>query len=345
MVRRALLALLAGSALLAGACDDPDFPEYNELEGFRLLAVQADPPALGPGETATLTTLIYDDGEPLDQVDYQWSWCPARLPTALGGDCVLDEEVLADELGLDDVSLDLGDAPTASFSHDIPVALLEGLCSAQPDAGAGSGLSAAFDVLLDCSQGLPITIQLIVSGRSGGPITAVKELRLLLEERDGDENPIINDLKLLEIPPDREFDDDTLNEDDAVSIAEDGTTEVHFGRRYRLFADVPPGASERFLKPPEGFDDEPMEKDENLALSWFVTSGDTDKERTAYTYGYEGSEISDVRQNSWRIPKPLDETRSEAQVMLVLRDERGGVTFLQRTVQLTMAPAMMEPAE
>ena len=188
--------------------------------------------------------------------------------------------------------------------------------------------------MLDCEQGLPLSVELVVE-QGGDRIRSFKEVRLLLDDTDPELNPQIDDLLFVEVP--REIDDmdieDEISEDDAEPVAEDGSTEFELPKRIRLFADVPESATERFMRPARGFETEGKEKLENLAITWFVSSGSTEKERTAFTDGT--SELSAIRANTWRLPFPRDEERDEAQVVLVIRDERGGVNWLQRSVELS----------
>lgn len=322
--------LLVG-ALLFG-CGGDDFPEYNELEGLRVLAIQAEPPSIAPGESTTLRALVYDEDDDPDTLEYSWSWCPARLPIAAGADCALSEDALRELAGIDGLSFELGEEPTAELSNLVPAEVLDALCSADADeTDADQGF------LLDCSQGLPISVRLELR-RGDAEIVAIKDVRLLAEASETPEdNPRIDDVSFVRIPgviADADvLDNDAMLETDAEPIAEDGSSELMLGERYRLYADVPADASERFLKPPDGFDDEPEEKRENLFVSWFVTSGSTDKERTAFTDG--SSELQDIRPNTWELPKRGDEDADEAQLILVIRDERGGVSWLQRRVELT----------
>lgn len=318
-----LCLLLAWVTALA--CGD-DFPVYSELEGLRVLAVRADPPAVGPGQVTELSALVFDgDGEP-DELRYAWSWCPARAPSAAGGECLIDEGELAAQLGLEGLSFDLGEQPTASFTHEIPPEVIGALCStsAKSDAGQDSGF------LLNCDQGLPISVQLIVR-RGRETITSTKELRLLLDGQEAESNPTIDGITFKAIDEDVMPDD--VTEDGADPLAQDGSSELRLDREYRLFADVPVSASERFIKPPEGFQTKGTDKLENLTVAWFVTSGEVDKERTAFTDGT--TELTDIRGNTWSLPKPGDESARAAELYLVIRDERGGTGWLRRQVGLT----------
>jgi hypothetical protein len=322
---------------------DDDFPEYNELEGFRVLAVQAEPPTIAFGEDTTLSALVFvEDGDAGD-VDYEWSWCPARLPSAVGGECAIDEALVAG-LGLGEVSFDLGQEPTATFTHAVPEDVLGALCNS--DADASGDLDAGVDdaahdgeddgqgFLLDCSQGVPISVQL-VARRGDATITTIKELRLLRAGDPRNENPRIDGLSHALVPEGTAEDDveDVVREDDATAVADDGDSELKLGEWYRMFADVPDDAAEMFTRPPRGFETEGQDKLENLAISWFVSAGSTERERTAFTDGT--SEFSDLFGNTWKLPKSGDRDPGPAQIFLIIRDERGGIGWLQRTVELT----------
>lgn len=327
------------------ACTDDDFPVYEEIEGLRVLAIQADPPAIAPGESTTLRALVFDDGGDLDDVEYTWSWCPFREPAEAGAECAVTEQQLADEFGLPDVSYELGEAETAELTHTVPVALLEAVCGGADEDEAEQAGELGF--LIDCDQGFPVSVELIAT-RDDTTIRSIKEVRLLFDDSAPPEtNPRIDGITHSWVPTgvDRDACADAIAGDicgienvedfdprDLDPIEGDGSTELRLGESYVLFADVPEDATEVFIKPPEGFDEEPEEKRENLTISWFVSSGSLDEETSGFTDGV--TELENIRDNIWDLPKRGDEEESEAWLYLVIRDERGGTGWLERRVVL-----------
>lgn len=79
---------LCGLVCALCACDS-DLPDYNVVEGLRVLAVASDPPWISPGATSTVSALVVTAGE----VQATWSWCP-RLSEAEGGFVCLEPEAL-----------------------------------------------------------------------------------------------------------------------------------------------------------------------------------------------------------------------------------------------------------
>ena len=70
-----LTSCLSAIALATAAIGcAPDFDPFNLVDKPRILAVQADPPELKPGERAQLRALVYAPDQA--EVSYHWQWCP-----------------------------------------------------------------------------------------------------------------------------------------------------------------------------------------------------------------------------------------------------------------------------
>jgi hypothetical protein len=160
LLRRVTWLALALAVLTCAGCGD-GLPSYNQLEGFRVLALRASPPSLNGGERTTLDALTFVEGEPGPGLLYRWSWCPARLPSAAGGDCALDEAGFARLLGLDSagVSFELGDEATTTFTYPGPPEAYRTAC----ENSAGPEAQGAF--VFSCEGGFPISIRADITYR------------------------------------------------------------------------------------------------------------------------------------------------------------------------------------
>ena len=87
-----------------------------------------------------------------------------------------------------------------------------------------------------------------------------------------------------------------------------------------------------------GLDDEGNLSDqrERLTLSWFVESGDMEFEKTAFIQDVEP--ISDPIRNSWTPALTRDYAPDTARIVVVVRDNRGGVTWARGNVRLGASP-------
>src|SRR5688500_17757616 len=83
-----------GCAVLLAGCGDTssDADRVTTLDSLRVLAVRSTPADVAPGETATLSALVFepDDGA----LEYAWSWCPARSDESGNFECSVEEEAL-----------------------------------------------------------------------------------------------------------------------------------------------------------------------------------------------------------------------------------------------------------
>ena len=63
--------LLCLMCILAGCLDD--LPKYERVESLRILAVQAVPPEVGPGDGVSLEALVVDADE--REITVDWAVC------------------------------------------------------------------------------------------------------------------------------------------------------------------------------------------------------------------------------------------------------------------------------
>lgn len=299
-------------AIASAGCAE-EFAPYGRLTSARVLAVQSDPVRPATGETAQLTPLLYlPAGVELDSA--RWSWCPFPGAAADGYPCLVTEEDVARLAGAaaDTVPpFDLGSGQTASFENSIDPDLLELLCTGTEDAPA----------LVRCEGGFPAQIRLTV--RAGGEeITAVRTLRLRFDpDSAGNENPVIEGLLA-------EVGGEERPLDDAATVAI--PREVETVIRARVAEDQ----AEEYTR--TGEDGEPEARRERLVLTWFVESGETAEERTGYIE--DMVPLADALDNEWEPAAAEDYAPDTARLIVVVRDDREGVSWTGATVALEEAP-------
>jgi hypothetical protein len=321
-------------ALALGACGELSEDEAlpSELDRLRVLAVRSEPADLLVGEVATLSALTFEPEQ--RELEYAWSWCPSRRPIADGGECRIQEADLQrawDALGTDRVlpPYDLGTNREAALTHVFAADVLSPLCAA---------LSAREDdaeqALLSCLLGLEVSVSLSVRSAEE-EVTAVKQLVLLGDEVDATErnqNPDPTGALLVS-----DVLDDRLIEEGGTLVAE---------HEYALSLALDESVSERFIPSAMPGAEAGERRRETLVMSWFVTDGSFSSselfgdgdgpfgggggERTTFVEGQYDFEA--LLENGWRLPRTL--SSSEATLVLVLRDERGGVGWAEHRFAL-----------
>jgi hypothetical protein len=314
-VRRLCLTLIFGLAL--SACSN-DFAPYSQLDRLRILAVSSEPATPLPGQTATLSALTFAPAG--ESLAYHWTWCPVTAPASQGYTCPLDQAAanrvfagavdpgVAPELP----SLDLGAGAAATLTNPFSVSALSALCATGID-------SQNFSQGLDCEGGFPVTVVLDVS-------TATASLRagFVLRLPSATPPPINNNpsptgLLLAGIP---------LGDPPATIVVAPAQT-------LDLQAHIPVDASE--LRPIPAAEGPPGLRLERLTASWFADAGRIDKARTAFIDGV--APLNQTSQNRWTAPSTAQwPTNNLIQFLLVLRDDRGGASWLVRQVQLEQPP-------
>jgi hypothetical protein len=225
---------------------------------------------------------------------------------------------------------DLGTNREAALTHVFDADVLSPLCAA---------LSAREDdaeqALLSCLLGLEVSVSLSVRS-SEEEVTAVKQLVLLGDEVDATErnqNPDPTGALLVS-----DVLDDRLIEEGGTLVAE---------HEYALSLALDESASEPFLPSAMPGAETGERRRETLVMSWFSTDGsfptadgfgDGDGplgiggggERTTFVEGQ--NDFGALLENRWRLPRTP--SSSEATLVLVLRDERGGVGWAEHRFAL-----------
>ncbi|MBN2575803.1 MAG: hypothetical protein JXP73_14650 [Deltaproteobacteria bacterium] len=313
---RSIHWLLAVLPALAGCSDD--FAPYSLLDRLRILAVSAEPATPMPGEATTLSALTFAPGGETPLL--RWSWCPVPATAGDAYACPLDEsaanQIFAAYLEPSAApalpSFDLGAAATAAFVNPFSAGALATLCA----AGVASPLWAQS---FDCDDGYPVTVVLDAATTSAS-LRAGFVLRLPTSATpESNNNPAPAGLTLGGIP----------------LGAAPATVQVAPGATIELRADVPPDAAElRSIPPTEGA---PGQRLERLTVSWFATSGKIDKARTSFIDGV--ASLGDMASN--RFTAPAAEAWPAGGLVefaAVVRDDRGGVGWIEGNVVLGQAP-------
>jgi hypothetical protein len=322
MKARRLLPLLlsaffgaAGSLSLVGCGED--FDPYNRLAGLRVLAIKAEPPAPAMGETTTLSALVFSE-EADPNVSFAWTWCPLPGPANEGYPCLVQEAQIqeaASAVGMTVPPFDLGTGPTASLQHALSPIVLQAICTGTP------GLPRLVDA--DCQGGFPVQIMLKVKA-AGDEVISVRSVRLrFAPEHEPNANPFIEGLTVR--LPDTE-------EDLPVMTTPEHT--LPRAKETTVKATVPAAVSEPYT----GLDEnrQPAPTQEQLTLTWFVESGDTDDERTRFVH--DGLRPQEAFENKWTPDRTKDYARDTARLIVVIRDDRGGIGWLPAAVKLGATP-------
>lgn len=311
-ITASVIALALAGLASASACGN-DFDPYNRLESLRVLAIQSQPVRPMTGETSTLTPVLFTP--PDASVDsYAWSWCPFPGSSADGYPCLVTEsqvKTLAGAAAGTVPGFDLGSGETASFDNTIDRSLLEKLCAGTPGQPS----------LLQCDDGLPVQVKLVVTS-GDQTVTTVSTLRIRWrDDQQANTNPNIS-----AISAEKGGAEVVLDPQGTVPLAREVETTIH--------AAVPPSSSESYTGTDERGN--PIQTQEQLLLTWFVDSGDTDDQRTKFIDG--AVPLSDALENTWTPASVEDSPADVGHIVVVVRDDREGVAWMEDAVSLEAAP-------
>jgi hypothetical protein len=306
---RSLVAIFRCVVLLgAPAGCEVDFEPYSRLTSLRVLAIKSEPAAPAPGEEVLLTPLVYTP-MPDDAVTYAWSWCPLPGDADKGHPCLTTEADFAATVAREDgsaPSFDLGNQPTARFVHPLDGATIARLC-AETERRTG---------LPDCEGGLPVQIKVVVETASKR-IEAVRVLRLRSDAETGrNSNPAVDGM--------------TAEMEELLPVTEDAALQIPRREDTVIRANVSEDAAERYSGTDENGN--PADLRERLLLSWFVESGDVVDSKTSFIDGF--TPLEDVIRTKWKPATAKEYARDTARLVVVIRDDRGGVGWCTGTVRL-----------
>ena len=304
--------------LFVSGCEE-DFPDFNVIRDFRLLAVRAEPPVLQPDESAMLDALVTEPG-----ATYSWSWCPIPGSSEVGFACAVTEEQAQQAvdavLGPGTVVVPpfvLGTDPAVSFAYSFPGSLLETLC-----ASLGVVPLPDFADIPKCfGDSFPLHVQLTVE-QGGKSITGVRELVLpYVAGGVTNRNPTVEAISV-------------VLDGVRTEIPSDGSLALPREKELQLILTVEDSNAELYVDE-EGADG-PAEVLEDLTATWFIEGGEVDKKRTSF---FDGElSMDNLRTNTWTLPASTVFPDSVMRLFVVLRDNRGGVDWIERSVLVEESP-------
>jgi len=309
---RALCLALVGAVSACTIRDDST--RSNQIEGLRILALASEPADLVQGESATFSALVFDEEE--RRVSYQWSWCLSRGSSEEGYLCNISESDLErawTELdpGVELPPYDLGTAETASFEAFFEPDQAFGLCEILSRDTSEPELE-----LFTCLSSLALSVELTVTAGSD-QIVANKDVPILVVGDERNQNPVIGP-------------NFTRTLRNGVELG--ATAPFQLEGIYDVVADVDETQSETFLPAAREGLPPPEPRGESLFLSWFVTVGSTHRKGEQRSSYFDTGSIESLTENIWDMPFELEDTN--ARLFLVLRDERGGTSWIEHTFRL-----------
>lgn len=306
---RLTCASLAALVAITGCA--PEFDPYNQVLGFRVLGLRAEPPQLQPEQAATVDALVTGAA-----ATYQWSWCP--VPGAPGQCAITEDELraLAAEAGFDPEALpayDLGSEPTAVFAHTIDPELLAGVCAAIAGAELPEGAPRP-----ECAGSFDVELRLEVSD-GAETIVGVRSLGLIYDEavEVANANPQLGGAEIVLVGGDVRM---PMGNGEVPTVARSAV--------YTVEVAVSEAEAELYEESQDG---EPVTRRETLTISWFFEAGEMKKMRSSFLEGT--TTLENLRQNEWTAPE-AEEAVDRNRFYFVLRDDRGGLDFAAGEVAL-----------
>jgi hypothetical protein len=309
--RRTLLLLAPAALSLVAACGGTDFDPISRLDKLRVLAIRAQPVNPAEGTETTFETLVYTTAsQSASASTFAWSWCPILGNSADGYTCPFtdaDVQMLATQAGAAEAPPPLAFSTDAmpAWKNVFPAAALKAIC----DSGV-EGFKP------DCANGFPVRVKVTVTNGSES-VVATAVVRLPIDATPSNENPAIDGIE-------------AVLEGGTKTLDEAGTVELPRLVETVLRAKVDMAQSEEFMG--EDDDGNPALVHERLIVSWFSEQGDLESTQTAYVAGK--SEFSRLTDNKIEPRTKDDDPQDTSRVIVVLRDNRGGVSWTTGVVKL-----------
>jgi hypothetical protein len=306
-----LLALGLLAAGLAGCGASFDSPTL--LMKLRLLALQNSPVNPAQGEATTITPLVYSPSNA--PLEFSWSWCPLLGDANDGYVCPISHDDASAMLAAAGVTTplpayDLGADPTASFTNPFSPDLLAALCAAGFDGQT-----------VDCKNGFPIRVSTRVT-QDGAQQLGTTVVRLpFVDGAVSNANPDPGALSV-------DLTSGTQTLDDA------GSVQVPRVQDSLLHVAIDDSQAETYVGP--GPDGGIATQRETLLFSWFAELGDLDNARTLFIEG--SNSLTDESADKWKPPATRVDARATSRLIVVVRDDRGGVGWTSATASLEPTP-------
>lgn len=308
-----LLALGLLAAGLAGCGASFDSPTL--LTKLRLLALQAEPVNPAPGDTTTLTPLVYSPSSATAALEWSWSWCPLLGQPDDGYLCPISYDDASALLAAAGVTapvpaFDLGADPTASFTNPFPPDVLATLCA---DGFDGQPV--------DCTNGFPIRLSVRVTEGAATQLGTTVVSLPIAAGAVSNANPVPGALSV-DLPAGTETLDDA------------GSVEVPRLKDNVLHVAIDDSQAETYGG--SGLDSGTATRRETLLVSWFAERGGFHDARTLFIDGVES--LADATSNKWNPPAAREDAAPTSRLIVVVRDDRGGVGWTSATASLEPTP-------
>ena len=334
--RRPLGLIVIAMALtsVAGGCGDL-FESRTLLTSYRVLGMRADPVEPGIDDEIRLQLFDFDPSLASDDPEtltYEWKICLYSFGSVTLYECVDPGLELPVESGGWAAVIDLNRLDSSGLSlREVMRALMIGMWKAR-DLEKGVDVDdddwledrkTEFSNLLS-DEGIPLWIK-VDSGRgqpgTEGSLDRVQSVKMLVvyDEPSDNRNPEIVDLVVAGVPS--PGGGETEGSGNGISVA------VQPGESVSIEVRLQPGAAQQFTdyEPAEEAEDPPIEveKIEELTHAWFSTGGEIEP---IWSTG-EDTEAT------FKAP----EEAGPVQVMVTVRDNRGGITMAKRTLIVSEA--------
>jgi hypothetical protein len=303
------LGVLAAAFCGCGASFDPP----TRLTKLRLLALQATPVNPAEGEATTIAPLVYSPSDA--PMELTWSWCPLLGGANDGYVCPLSHDDASAMLAAAGVtaplpSFDLGGGPTASFTNPFSPALLAALCETGFDGQT-----------LDCKGGFPIRVSVrVTQGTAEQSGTTVLRLPLAAGAVSN-ANPVLGAMSV-DLAAGPQALDDT------------GSVRVPRVQDSLLHVAIDDSQAETYVG--TGLDGGTATLRETLLFSWFSELGDFHDARTLFIDG--DNRLADTSADKWKPPATREDARPTSRLIVVVRDDRGGVGWSSAAASLEPTP-------
>lgn len=308
----------------------------------------------GATDTGTTPTMV-PTGAPPSTQGFSWSWCPLPTSSGNGYACPVDQAgfdrlYAALGLGTSAPSLNLGTGDTATLTNPFPAPLLKAICDRDfKDYPAlqvvfGSNSDGAESSFACTNRGqvspddnpkhavytfwdYPVTVRLDVANDPS--LAAVEMVYLPTDDSlDINHNPVVGGVTIT-VPADAATGNVPRNTHVPMLLHMDASAAEplpYADATHRLF----PGL--KFIG--KYYD--------ALNISWFAEAGDfganeVGGSRTGYSPDL-GDEFNKAVENFWTLPKYVDYAKNQAELIVVVRDGRGGVTWTSTVAPLEATP-------
>jgi hypothetical protein len=304
-----LFGFISSLAVLAGC--GADFDPGSRVTSFRVLAVQADAPFAKPGETVNLTSLSYDpEGRTVN-----WAWATCVNPPSSSVDGCL-AKIALDSQAAGTPLMAVQGPGLDSFTYTVPIDALDSVAAAARSSALVGILNVACpgDLTFENGAGdLPVRCADPSTGRVLGLDEYVVGLkRIFVRDTDRNQNPSIANIT---------FDGQDWPEGEVKQVTAcdtDGNTYSTCSglSKHQLGATVTPDSIE------SGQDEFGASFREQVIVEYYATEGIFE----------DAVRIAESPVTGWAARKKASGT--DLTMWFVVHDDRGGVTWVTRTVHV-----------